>query len=178
MVRRQVLAEATHQDYRLVQPAHAVLAARAPAAGPRRGVVSPFGGRVTLLPGSGGAGASAGAGGDGENVDHSSSSSGRAGLEADAGRGEGRGEGLGEGLGQGLEQAPWDYVDVQLCVSRELRHRVALVQVCVSVTTPPHSLSFSPSVSHFSLSVQNLPFHQYSRLYRAFCDDALDDDRC
>jgi len=32
MVRCQVLAEATHQDYRLVQPAHAVLAARAPAA--------------------------------------------------------------------------------------------------------------------------------------------------
>jgi len=153
MVRCQVLAEATHQDYRLVQPAHAVLAARAPAAGPRRGVVFPFGGRVTLLPGSGGAGASAGgAGGD----VHQRSSSGGAGLEADAGRGEGRGEGLGEGLGQGLEQAPWDYVDVQLCVSRELRHRVALVQVCVSVTTPPHSPPDLP-LSRSSLTMQR-PF--------------------
>ena len=163
----QVLADATQHDYRLVQPAHAVLATRAPTAGPpphtlgspilaarapsgwpqgpqgpRGGVVSPFGGHVLFLPGSGGEG---GAGRDGKGRERpggaarSSGGGSRAGMDGESssdgvdlhlqGQGQGQGQAPEQAQAQAQERAPWDYVDVQLCLSRELRHRVALVQV-------------------------------------------------
>ena len=135
------LAHASRLAFREVQPGHGVFSR--PEGG---GFVSSFGERGSFVPAGvdttggetgGGTGEASGGvcrgmgsgSGIGSGINSGTASDNRGGSSSSSrGNYNSASNFNGHGPGHGEEDVPWDFIDVQVCVSRELRHRVVLFQ--------------------------------------------------